>query len=106
MAAGLVLAVAADREMRGPGERGEHGDEPRGGRRAHLRTIAPRELRPSRLRPGPGLRPRDERRARRKLGQPDVEIVARRVLLFAYAARQPAHGADAHPFTGSTRRSK
>src|SRR4051812_42654062 len=44
--------------------------------------------------------------ARRELGEPQIEVVALRIVLFASAPRQPPDGAQAQPFPGGPRRAE
>src|SRR6185503_531995 len=100
MATRLVFAVAADTEARVPRQRGQQRNQPLRGRHVNLRAIFFRERRPpfvgERLRGGE----LEERRARREVGQPEVEVVEPREILLLHAPRRTAHGAqpDAFPF--------
>src|SRR6185436_14637831 len=100
VAARRVLAVAADTEARVLRQCGQQHDQSLRGRRVHLRAIFFCERRPpfvgERLRGGE----LEERRARREVGQPEVEVVEPREILLLHAPRRPAHGAqpDAFPF--------
>src|SRR6185295_18071794 len=95
MAAALVLAVAADGQVRAPRQRGDELEQPLGARLAHLAPIAARELPPARVGPGLAEGPADELLARRELGQPDVIEVALRVLGLVHPTRRAPGGADA-----------
>src|SRR5438270_11408501 len=76
MAMAGVLAVAADGEVGRRGYGGEELDQvPRGGSR-HLATIDPLVAPPARRGPGIAQCPRDDRSARRELGEPAVGEVS------------------------------
>src|SRR5690606_30388256 len=98
----LVLAVAADGEIRGVGERGEQVEVvPRGGLR-HLGPVLPLERVPLARRPGL-LRLFHGFRAGREVREPDVVVVALRYLGFRHAARRPPYRADAQTLASGTR---
>src|SRR5688500_15581361 len=97
MAALRVFAVAANREIRVRRQRGEEADQAIGRRRLHLAAIRLGEARPVllRLRHQPG--------AGREIGQPQVVIIAPRVIGLAHAARRPAHRAQTQAFVRRAR---
>ena len=64
----------------------------------HLRAVAAREFVPLRL-AGSFFGLRNQRRARREIGQPDVVVVTRAEFRLRYATRRPAHRADAQPLS-------
>src|SRR5687768_4148670 len=96
MAHRLVIAITADGEVRLTREGGEGGDEMARLRLAHLAQVDAHVTSPARFRPVRGVRPRDDGGAGRELGQPDVVVVALRVVRLADTARRPADGAEAH----------
>src|SRR5687768_12480243 len=89
VAARLVIAVAADGKVRIERQRREKCEQALGRRGLHLAAIGAGEARPVLL------RARHQPGARREIGQPDVVVVAARVIGLAHAARRPAHGAQA-----------
>src|SRR5262252_8927539 len=99
MATLCALAVAADRKICVLRERRKQFEQPLGTRLAHLVAIPTRKRAPARLRPRRAERPADERLARREIGQPNVVVVAPRIVGLAYAARRTACRADAQAFT-------
>src|SRR5262245_19945709 len=105
VAARLIHAIAADREIGGRRQGGEQAQQARlvGGR--HLGAIAPRVGGPA-LR-SVGRQPQlHQRRAGRQLRQPEIVEVARRELGFAHAPRRIAHRSDAYPFPAPARASQ
>src|SRR5688572_30944753 len=95
MAARLVLAVAAEREMGLARKTRQELDEPRRLGPAHLAAIVALELRPALAGERLRERPAHDLLARRELGQPHVVVVEPRVILLLYAARRPPRRADA-----------
>src|SRR5574341_953930 len=95
VAARLVLAIAADREVRMMRQRGKQlGQAPRRGG-FHFLEITTRKLSPALVRPGLSDRPSEERFARREIRQPEVVVIAPREIRLAHAARRAPHGAEA-----------
>src|SRR5207302_8370248 len=94
----------ADGEVCVGGECREHGEQPPGGRVAHVLAISPAERGPPLRGKGGGHDPAHKRLARGQFWQRDVEEVSHGVLVLAHAARRPAHGADAQAFATLPRR--
>src|SRR5690606_18838344 len=99
MAPALVLAVAADGEVRVPGQRREQVERAARVRRLHLGTVAPGESPPAilarvRLEQGDGLL------ARRQVREPHVVPVVRRDARLRDPAGRTPHRADARPLAG------
>src|SRR5262245_20020113 len=106
VAAALVLAVAADREARGVGQRGQQVPDPARLRPAHLGAVAARERAPAALvaQGGPGFL--QQLLARSQVREPHVVQVARRVLALRDAPWRPAHGSDPHSLALAPRASQ
>src|SRR5262245_11699956 len=102
----FVFAIAAHADVRLPRQRGQERKQPLRLRLAHLGAVLSRERRPARVGPRVGLRPCNERRGRRQLGQPDVVVVEPRVVLLLHASRRTADRADPQAFITRARRSE
>src|SRR5690606_37320610 len=105
VAAALVLAVAAYREVRAMGQRREQVERAAGVRRGHLPPIGAEEAGPVLRCPG-GVRELHGRRRRREVGIPDVVPVTPGELRARHAARRPPHRADAKPLVAGPRRAE
>ena len=93
VAAGLVLAVAADGDVGLVRERGDQLEQVTSLRRRHLLAVVADERRPLPL--GLGVeRPGDQLLTGGELGQPGVVEVPPGELAPGHPARRPAHGAD------------
>src|SRR5687767_1153205 len=106
MAPRFVLAVASNREIGFRRERSEQSYEPPGLWPLHLLPIALCVPRPALFRKRLRQRPRDERRARSKIGKPEVEIVLFRVALLTDSPRRASHRAKPKSFIAKPRASE
>src|SRR5689334_6275518 len=97
MAACLVLAIAADGQVRAVRQRREQLNEALGSRFAHLATIVARVLLPTRVGPRLGKRPAHPLLAWRQVRQPEIGEIAPGVVGLAHAARRATRRADAQP---------
>src|SRR6185503_1152305 len=106
VAEGLVLAIAADREIGLVRQPCQQLDDALRAGLGHLRPVALGECRPAMLVELPRGGEADQRRARSELREPQVEVVALRILGLLHPARQPAHRAQPEPFAGRARAAK
>src|SRR5262245_51190346 len=106
MAAALVGAIAADREIRRLRQRGEQVEQMPRFRPLHLTTIAADELLPALGIIQRRLRALEQCLAWRDVGQPDVVEVARCSLGLRDAARRPTYGAETEALVAGARAAK
>src|SRR5262249_27752764 len=97
VAASLVFAVAADRQVGAMRERRQQIERPSCRRRIHLRFEGADKAFPFSL-SHCRLALRHQRRAGREVGIPDIEPVVARVAVLANSARRTSHRADPNSF--------
>ena len=95
-------AVTPHREVRLMRQRGQKRDQTLRDRRSHLSKVDASVLSPPLRSKGLRQRPGHNARARGKLRQPDVVVIAPRVVGLWHAARLAAHCPDPSPLVGAT----